>query len=233
MSEISNKTLVGLLVVAIVISLAGTFISLSKLGQLGITGLQSQNVTQQTGTTSVTLYGTYALTIWNSSVQWGSGQINGSYTAGYDYCNLTTNGVTTGTGNDFSGSGLGAGGKTAPCDGFATATPWSMVLENTGTGTFANVTLTADDGESSGGASFQSVFGSNAKFQFRTAEEGDSCTGSTALAYGAVPTTATDVCTTFVPALANDAFIVQLRMDIPEDATTGTFDSVLTFDGNI
>ena len=49
--EISNKTLVGLLVVAIIISLAGTWISLTKINQLGfLTGMTLQG----TGTLDIT-----------------------------------------------------------------------------------------------------------------------------------------------------------------------------------
>jgi len=65
MSGISNKILVSLLVLAIGVSLAGTFISLNKLGQLrAITGL-AQNVTTQSGITSVTILATAKITLYN------------------------------------------------------------------------------------------------------------------------------------------------------------------------
>ncbi len=58
MEDLSNKTLAGLLVIAIVVSLAGTFVSLDKLGRLRLgifsTGL-AVNTPVTAGTASVTI----------------------------------------------------------------------------------------------------------------------------------------------------------------------------------
>ena len=55
--EISNKVLASLLVVAIVVSVVGTFFSLSKLGDLGgITGRQVYNSTESS-TSNITILG--------------------------------------------------------------------------------------------------------------------------------------------------------------------------------
>src|SRR3989344_3161056 len=62
-NEISNKVLASLLVVAIVVSVVGTFFSLSKLGDLsGITGRQVINNTESS-TANVTILGVVGIAV--------------------------------------------------------------------------------------------------------------------------------------------------------------------------
>jgi len=73
MNSISNRSLVYLLMVAIVISLVGTVVSLSKLGSLGITGLATD-----TGNVNVTISGVCSISMSGSHIYFGSGPVNGS-----------------------------------------------------------------------------------------------------------------------------------------------------------
>ncbi len=92
MSEVSNRTLAALLVVAIVVSLGGTFVSLGRLGSLkgaaGITGMQTY---QDTGKVNVTI--TQDLTIFavEDNIWFGEGRVN---TTASTYADLWSNGTS-------------------------------------------------------------------------------------------------------------------------------------------
>ncbi len=228
MSEISNKTLVGLLVVAIVISLAGTFISLNKLGQLrSITGFQA-NVTTQAGTTSAQILGTAQITLYNQTMSFGSGQVNGTYSGGHDLCSLQTNAEITSSGNTFTG--LGSGGKSPECVGTGWLTPYSFVVENTGNTDFTNVTL----GTTGGNTGFQQNFSSsvtNGSWSYRFDEEVGACTESEG-GYVTVPSAVALVCSSFA-AQGDDAFLIQMNITLPEDAAAASWSDTVTFTGNV
>ena len=82
MSEISNKTIVGLLVLALVITVGSTAISVSKLQQLGgiynfITGAPSFSF----GETNITVQSVTSLSLVGANgtvLSFGSGYVNGS-----------------------------------------------------------------------------------------------------------------------------------------------------------
>ena len=95
MNNISNRTLVYLLVIAIVVSLTGTLISLSKLGELSVTGFSTG--ANSTGEVSVTINSSCSVTMSGSNINFSSGIVNGSE------CELNTS-------NGFVGNG---------CNGFA------------------------------------------------------------------------------------------------------------------
>ena len=94
MNNVSNRTLVYLLMVAIVISLVGTLVSLSKLGELGITGYDTANIT---GEVELNIGGTCAISMSGSNVNFETGPVNES--------NCVLN--TSGTGSKSSGCGPG------------------------------------------------------------------------------------------------------------------------------
>ena len=74
--EISNKTLVMLLVAAIVVSLGGTLISLNKLSGLG-SGVYGF-ATSQTGTANLTIESEVAIYANDGLINFGLGVVNGS-----------------------------------------------------------------------------------------------------------------------------------------------------------
>lgn len=76
MNNISNRTLVYLLMVAIFISLTGTLISLSKLGELGITGMVDYN--NASGEVNLSVTTLCSVSMSGSNIDFGSGVVNDS-----------------------------------------------------------------------------------------------------------------------------------------------------------
>jgi hypothetical protein len=103
MDEISNKTLATLLVVAIVISLAGTFFAMRGVSQ--VTNVITGALPTATGTTKVYINQTVSITLRNNNVDFGAGYRNSSVVADAAECNLTSSAaqpscwVNTGTYN--------------------------------------------------------------------------------------------------------------------------------------
>jgi hypothetical protein len=138
MSEISNKSLAALLVLAIVISLGGTIVSLGKIKNMqfnvpffGATGFAT------TGQGNVTLNVTSI-----SSIQFTDNTLNfgnGYITAGGDNCTMSVNESNSTTLVERSG--------TSNCDGdwatFAAGSETPLTIENNGN-TFLNVTIQSD-----------------------------------------------------------------------------------------
>ena len=91
MGDISNKSLAALLVVAMVVSVAGTsLIMIRNLGLFSVTGKQiSQSGLAQV---EVTTNASFIFSV--SSLQWGTGYVNTP--GGFYNCTLNTNGTTTG-----------------------------------------------------------------------------------------------------------------------------------------
>jgi len=82
--DISNRGLALLLVVAVVVSLGGTIVSLNRLNELGFTGQATAN---SSGTAQFALSTNVVVTFTSATVNFGTGYVNGTTTA---YCNLTT-----------------------------------------------------------------------------------------------------------------------------------------------
>jgi hypothetical protein len=124
--EISNKTLAWLVVATIVVSLAGTLISVNRIGQ-GVTGFASY--VNATGNATVSISSQTSLSFVVAGLNFGSGSIDGN--APY-YCNLSVNKSAV-----YNGSTAGTGS----CIGFNTMQPSNtLILENTGN-TYMNITL--------------------------------------------------------------------------------------------
>ena len=68
MGEISNKTLAALLVVAIVVSIAGTMVSIQRLSKLGVSGF----ATSGTGIANLTISSSRSITVYNN-IDFGAG----------------------------------------------------------------------------------------------------------------------------------------------------------------
>lgn len=119
--EFSNKTLAWLVVTAIVISMAGTILSLNSLNMTGFVTVNS------TGWANVSITTQTALVFAIPSLGFGSGSVNGS--GGYN-CTMYINKTS-------SPNIIQAGG----CVGFNSTNPSGvLMLENTGN-TMVNVTL--------------------------------------------------------------------------------------------
>ncbi len=82
MADVSNKTIVALLAIALVVTVVGTVVSVGKLNSLGggsysvLTGA----VTESTGTTSITISGTAAIVLNVTAINLYSGYYNTSCT---------------------------------------------------------------------------------------------------------------------------------------------------------
>ncbi len=130
MAEISNKTLALLLIIAIVISLGGTFVSLNRLYNLKkifvpeITGLATD-----TGTLSLTISENVAINFSvNDTMNWGTGAVD----TGKTTCLLQSN-YTNGSALTYSGDAI-----TNNCTQDDFQTVGNFVVENIGN---RNVTL--------------------------------------------------------------------------------------------
>lgn len=198
--EFSNKGLAFLLVVAIVISLGGTIISLNRLNQLGITGRAADE-----GTASLELNTVVAVTFTQDSVNFGNGSVN-STVAGM-FCNLTT----TGEGND-SGGCLGALHDASP-----------FIIQNDG-----NVPVILELKSDKTNATF--IGGTNPVFKWKLSDEdpdvNDSCNGPIYHNDTWYPVNNSDqiFCAAFQPMYATtngSTLRLDIRVGIPQDAPKG------------
>jgi len=124
MEEISNKSLAILLVVAIVVSMGGTFITLKRTQELPqvFTPTGAATTSSEIGTTNVTIQENAEVTFTVSNINFGAGYVNASFTN----CNMTSN--TKDGAKHYQGCvGFTEGATTA--DGELNT---SLVLENTG-----------------------------------------------------------------------------------------------------
>jgi len=101
MQEISNQTLALLLIIALVISLGGTLLSLQKMGQpIAITGLAGSNVTR--GNFTLTVSDVTWINFSRKSCSFGTG-----YAIGGNPCKMNTSGYEnlSGCSTGFTGAG--------------------------------------------------------------------------------------------------------------------------------
>ena len=89
--EISNKTIVALLAVALVITIVGTGISISKLNGLNSYSALSGAAISGAGTTSVQVNAVASINLFNTSLNFGTGYYNSSCTS--DYSEVFSNGT--------------------------------------------------------------------------------------------------------------------------------------------
>ena len=159
MVQLSNRSIVYLLVIAMAITLASTVLNVSKLGYLGnmITGAATNT---SVGTATLTVTSQTAVTMRVSSIAFGSGFVN-TTSAVCTYCQSSTE------------SGHASGNESC-CSRFNNVTA-GFFLENTGN---ENVTLNVTCSGSCTAAEF--VNGTSPLFQFRVVNSSDGAsTGKT------------------------------------------------------
>jgi hypothetical protein len=219
MDEISNKTLATLLVVAIVISLAGAFFAMRGVSQITnvITGFESAS---SGGTAKVNISEVEQITLYQPTVDFGTGYRNQTNVGINDECQLTTN------------------QSTKPICWF-NVTAWAprpFVLENTGN-VYVNVTINSSinttflNGLPLGTAvqRYQFVPSDSSDGLFLRPENGCNVTFTT--------TTWTEftnarqlICSNMSPADTEDQFYVDINISIPAGITNEK-STIVTFYG--
>jgi len=108
MAEISNKTIAGVLLVSIAVSLVGTLISLSKLSSIGPVRVTLTGSATANGSVFLNVSQSVSINITDSVISFGNGFVNESGTAP---CNITTNGsfIPGGTSRKFCYCDMGTG----------------------------------------------------------------------------------------------------------------------------
>jgi hypothetical protein len=196
--DINNKTLALFLVGAIIISLAGTIISLNRLAQIGPTGYATvvANATATLDVSTVT-----SIRYAQNAINFGTGSVNTSY--GNQYCYLTVNAST------FTKNGCTAGGFTG--------SPTAFQVENDGN-TYLSVTMNC----SSNSTTFLGGTGPSMKFTVAH-NESSSCIGNFS-SYNAswtelgLPSATYIICTNLSYADASDSLLIGVNLTIPYDS---------------
>ncbi|MEM2121306.1 MAG: hypothetical protein QXU20_01435 [Candidatus Woesearchaeota archaeon] len=128
--EISNRTLAVLLVLALAISIFGTFLSLQKISRLGVTGFAT------TGITNLTIASTKSINVQVANIDFGSGYATAGTT-----CVMESNA----TGPETNCNGVGSAGidwNERPLQNYG-GNPY-FVINNTGN-VNTNVSVNATD----------------------------------------------------------------------------------------
>lgn len=200
MDEISNKTLATLLVVAIVISLAGTFFAMRGVSQ--VTNIISGAQVQQSGTAQVNITSQTSIALTADSVNFGSGYRNETYLGSINSeCNLSSNDAA-------------APSCWIVSDSYA---PLDFVLENDGNryvSVTINSTAAADYFDSCTLAT--GIDGGDADFAF-TGEEGaeNGCIGSLTSAETSFTASDQVLCTNMSYIDYTDEFNISISLDVP------------------
>lgn len=201
MEEVSNRTLAGLLVVAMVISLTGTFFSLSKLDMLQQDGTITGFALNPNATATLNIDDLTSIEFLVNSVNWGTGTVNSSNNL---FCNLTTSNMSSATNLSTS------------CVGFVSTPPGFLVLNNDGN-RHVSVTLAANEtpstwlGDSSGRLYYE-VYNNQTS----------ACTGTRLLtADNSLTTTPTSICTNLTFTNGQDTLNIPLKVRVPYNISTG------------
>ena len=199
--ELSNKTLIYLTSIAILITLFGTTYNLTRIQQAqSITGLVG-------GPVNVTVASTASINLTQAQINWGSGQVaQGSTNATLD----TNNESAYVRGGSWSASGI---------KGFT--------LQNIGT-VPVNVTINSTVNASTyiGGSGPAYVFEARIATGNSTACEAGLLTGQTNF----VASQKTRICNIFNFTSQRDNLIIDINITIPEDASTGSKNTTIVFD---
>lgn len=229
MGDISNKTLVALLVVAIAISLVGTWVSVSRISSIPVrvTGLQTTS-DQGTGITYLEIPMVTEITLCVDLVNFTNGTINSSC----DRCWINTTCASSvagcspagGTNNFNDCYGTGAKNTTC-CLGFTVPTS-GFVIENTGN-TIINLSMNSSYGGTWLNSSTKAGY-----YQFRVYEENNACGTEGYATYGDwtdMPTNNPRICGLLYPVGArelNNSIQVPIQVGIPNDLTGAHTDQV-------
>lgn len=247
MEDVSNKTIVVLLAIALIVTVVGTIISVSKLGDLGgkykTIGVLSGALTD-TGTTNLSVAGTISIKISDANLDFGSGYYNTTCTSGFS--TLVTNGTSV-------AAGVKQGQNISyVCWVNSSGLPFNNTaydahhIENNGT-TLFNLTFDVSTGcggpctsaetflcEATDGCSSLSA---QVKTKFSIQENGfNTCTGGanmssvTVLSHdGANDNPVYDLCTTVEFADSNDELLVDFNLTLPSDAPSGPKTLTVTY----
>jgi hypothetical protein len=224
--DVSNKTLAVLLVLAIIVAVGGTIISLDRFGKLGITGMPVVNASESTGSTSVSIAANAQITLRVETVAFGSWRINGSTST--KNCTLTSriNG-TTNAGNTFSPFAFLA---SSDCINVSNNdAPDAFELENTGSETFLNITMNA----STNHTAFISGEASDLR-RYRIIEEVNACNDGSSTGNettGTIDNVTTYICNNFNVSDTQDAIAIQVNLTLPSTTPAGTYSDTITFKG--
>jgi hypothetical protein len=197
--EITNKTLAMFLVAAIVVSLAGTIISLNKLGSISTTGYASNvNATARVNVNAVS-----SVVFRISSMDWGTGSVTANASATQFNCTLISNATNS-----------------VDCFGFNVVTN-PFVLENDGN-TNVSVTLKSNATATQfiGGTA---VYGGPV-FQYNVSNnETSSCVTPAPAGFTDVNVTGagTQICDVLDSTDTKDTIKIHIKINIPYTATTG------------
>jgi hypothetical protein len=132
MKDNSNKTIVALLAIALVITVVGTVVSVSKLNEFGgmsnqlssLTGAATISSTEQT---NITITSATSITLANTSMNFGSGRVNSSCSI----CGMDSNNTVLNYWSNGTITGGGAGESNGCCTTFNRVTA-GFLIENTG-----------------------------------------------------------------------------------------------------
>jgi len=195
MADMSNRSLALLLVAAIVISLGGTMLSLTKLNDLsGITGMALTG----SGQVNVSVEQNASCTV-DTSVDFGSGQPQAA---------------TIDTDSDNTAYGFN------DCSANADTTCGGIIVNNTGN-RLLNVTFssTKDGSEFLGGTSLDNQF----QYKIDDAEiENNACEDPGSSSYTNVPTTATKLCNILNYTTDRNTILMDFQVEIKPDTPPGT-----------
>ena len=200
MEEVSNRTIAALLIVAMVISLSGTFLSLSKLNAVQ-SGSFTGFATNPAGTAKLNLTSTTSIKFDVQVINWSDGYLNGSINQN---CNLSTTGY--------------AGAYTSSCVNFASPKPGPLVIENDGN---RNVNITVQAGQDPGtwiGGTAPSAAGAWIK---SSDNESGSCVSNQLIASTAFTTSPLELCGNLTYVNTADTVNIDMLVSIPQNAAPG------------
>ncbi|MBU0456912.1 MAG: hypothetical protein ABH824_03005 [Nanoarchaeota archaeon] len=221
MGEVSNKTIVALLTVALVITVVGTVVSVSKLSGLGGRYTTLTGLATDTGTTSITVAGTAAIQVTDASIDFGSGYYNVSCTTGYAW--LASNAEGTNCWLNTSGQ------VPEPIDD-------PHELENNGT---TSISITADISNFNasdficGGNGCPGTSTSNVAIRMIDTSAGCTVTEQTTYTTLADDNSVTQVtlCGSLSPQDNQDDIEVNFNLTVPQDVDQGAKTATITYTG--
>ena len=203
MKEIPNKSLAALLVVAIVVSVVGTWLVINqKPGVTRTTGAASFD----TGTASMDIQTTTSIKFSTASVNWGAVKV--------DLSNGTTCTLNTYAGDGDDGDGCAS----------HDANTVGLVINNDG-----NNKLKVELSSSNDASGF--IGGTGASYEYKIADGGNCEGGADPTSYTAVPTSPYTICNTFNFVDLSDSMTVHIKAVVPYEATAGAKNSTWTATG--
>ncbi len=204
MAEEANKGLVALLVAAIIVSIAGTLVSLNKLNQLGaLTGF----ATTQQGKVNFTVSSQVSITLTDNLVDFGTCDINNTATLYYE------------SNETYSAS--------PSCSGLTTAADY-MVLENNGN-VNVSVTLQSNKDEET---FINAPSSTEDQFAFMAwNDEANSCGSGLPTKWVNITAAATPytVCSNLDFEDPSDSIKIAFRIGLPPDTVPETKEATITF----